>query len=210
MPLGVFSAINRYKRRGKWLVKGLFALYSLPTFWLATLAAMFLTTRFYGLKIFPEVGIGNPPVNATILESLWASLPHFMLPILCMTIHPVAVIARHMQAAVQETLKKDFILAAKAKGLSQKRVIWRHAVRNSLTPMVTLLAAMVPSLVTGALAVEMIFNLNGMGQMTINALMGNDWSVVFAVLMLVSAAILLSNVLSDILYRWLNPRIDFQ
>ena len=76
--------------------------------------------------------------------------------------------------------------------------------------MVTLLAAMVPSLVTGALAVEMIFNLNGMGQMTINALMGNDWSVVFAVLMLVSAAILLSNVLSDILYRWLNPRIDFQ
>ncbi len=210
MPLGVFSATNRYKRRGKWLIKGLFAVYSLPTFWLATLAAMFLTTRFYGLKIFPEVGVGNPPVNATILENLWASLPHFILPILCMTIHPVAVIARQMQAAVQETLKKDFILTAKAKGLTQKHVIWRHAVRNSLTPMATLLAAMVPSLVTGAFAVELIFNLNGMGQTTINALMGNDWAVVFAVLMLVSAMVLLSNVLSDLLYRWLNPRIDFQ
>ncbi len=209
MPLGVFAATNRHKRRGKWLVKGLFAVYSLPTFWLATLAAMFLTTRFYGLKIFPEVGVGNPPVNATLLESLWASLPHFILPILCMTIHPVAVIARQMQAAVQETMKKDFILTAKAKGLTQKRVMWRHAVRNSLTPMVTLLAAMIPSLVGGAFAVELIFNLNGMGKTTVEAMGGGDWSVVFAVLMLVSAVVLLGNWLSDGLYRWLNPRVDF-
>lgn len=209
MPLGVFAATNRHKRRGKWLVKTLFAVYSLPTFWLATLAAMFLTTRFYGVKIFPEVGMGNTPVNATILESLWASLPHFILPILCMAIHPIAVIARQMQAAVQETLKKDFILTAKAKGLPQKRVIWRHAVRNSLTPMVTLLAAMIPSLVTGAFAVELIFNLNGMGKTTVEAMLGNDWSVVFAVLMGVSAVVLLSNCLSDALYRWLNPRVDF-
>ena len=208
MPLGVFAATNRYKRRGQWLVKGLFAVYSLPTFWLATLAAMFLTTRFYGLKIFPEIGVGNPPVNATILESLWASLPHFILPILCMTIHPVAVIARQMQAAVQETMKKDFILTAKAKGLTQKRVMWRHAVRNSLTPMVTLLAAMIPGLVGGAFAVELIFNLNGMGKTTIEAMGGGDWSVVFAVLMLVSAVVLLGNWLSDGLYRWLNPRVN--
>ncbi len=206
IPLGVFAATNRQKRRGQWLVKGLFAVYSLPTFWLATLAAMFLTTRFYGLKIFPEVGVGNPPVGATILESLWSSLPHFILPILCMMIHPIAVIARQMQAAVQDVLKKDFILTAKAKGLSQNSVIWRHAVRNSLTPMATLLAAMIPSLVTGAFAVELIFNLNGMGQTTVNALTGGDWSVVFAVLMLVSAVVLLSNVLSDVLYKWLNPR----
>lgn len=209
MPLGVFAATNRHKRRGQWLVKGLFAVYSLPTFWLATLAAMLLTTRYYGLKIFPEVGVGNPPVNATILESLWASLPHFILPILCMTIHPVAVIARQMQAAVQETMKKDFILTAKAKGLSQKRVMWRHAVRNSLTPMVTLFAAMIPSLVGGAFAVELIFNLNGMGKTTIEAMGGSDWSVVFAVLMLISTVVLLGNWLSDGLYRWVNPRVDF-
>jgi peptide/nickel transport system permease protein len=206
MPLGVFAATNRQKRRGQWLVKGLFAVYSLPTFWLATLAAMFLTTRFYGLKIFPEVGVGNPPVGATILESLWASLPHFILPILCMMLHPIAVIARQMQAAVQDVLKKDFILTAKAKGLSQKNVIWRHAVRNSLTPMATLLGAMIPSLVTGAFAVELIFNLNGMGQTTVNALTGGDWSVVFAVLMLVSAVVLLGNLVSDVLYQRLNPR----
>lgn len=209
MSLGVFAAKNRYKRRGKWLVKGLFAVYSLPTFWLATLAAMFLTTRFYGIKIFPEIGLGNTPVGATIAESLWSSLPHFTLPILCMMIHPIAVIARHMQAAVQETLKKDFILTAKAKGLPLNKVIWRHAVRNSLTPMVTLLAAMIPSLVTGAFAVEFIFNLNGMGLTTVNALISNDWSVVFAVLMLVSAVVLVGNWISDGLYRWLNPRIDF-
>jgi peptide/nickel transport system permease protein len=206
VPLGVFAATNRNKRRGQWLVKGLFAAYSLPTFWLATLAAMFLTTRFYGLKIFPEVGVGNPPVGATILESLWSSLPHFILPVLCMLIHPVAVIARQMQAAVQDVLKKDFIVTAKAKGLAQKHVIWRHAVRNALTPMATLLAAMIPSLVTGAFAVELIFNLNGMGQTTVNALIGSDWAVVFVVLMLVSTVVLLSNLVSDGLYKWLNPR----
>jgi peptide/nickel transport system permease protein len=209
MPLGVFMATNRHKRRGKWLVKGLFAVYSLPTFWLATLAAMFLTTQYYGLKIFPTIDDGNPPPNLTVLEDLWLSLPRFILPTLCMAIHPIAVIARQMQAAVQETLKKDFILTAKAKGLTRNRVIWQHAVRNSLTPMVTLLAAMIPSLVTGAFAVELIFNIHGMGKTTVEAMTGNDWTVVFAVLMLVSALILLSNWLSDGLYRWLNPRVDF-
>ena len=106
-------------------------------------------------------------------------------------------------------MKKDFILTAKAKGLTQKRVMWRHAVRNSLTPMVTLLAAMIPSLVGGTFAVELIFNLNGMGKTTVEAMGSGDWSVVFAVLMLVSAVVLLGNWLSDGLYRWLNPRVDF-
>jgi peptide/nickel transport system permease protein len=208
VPLGVFAADNRRKRRGQWLVKGLFAAYSLPTFWLATLAAVFFTTRFYGLKLFPEVGIGNPPVGASTLESLWASAPHFALPILCMSIHPIAVIARQTQAAVQDVLKREYILTAISKGLRRRQVLWRHALRNALMPLATLLAAMIPSLVTGAFAVEMIFNLNGMGQTTVGALMGSDWAVVFTVLMLVSIIVLFSNLLSDILYKWLNPRVS--
>jgi ABC-type dipeptide/oligopeptide/nickel transport system permease component len=208
VPLGVFAASNRRKRRGKWLVKGLFAAYSLPTFWLATLAAVFFTTRFYGLKIFPEVGIGNPPVGASTFDSLLASLPHFTLPILCMVIHPIAIIARQTQAAVQDVLKREYILTAISKGVPRQQMLWRHAVRNSLMPLATLLAAMIPSLVTGAFAVELIFNLNGMGQTTVSAMMGSDWSVVFAVLMLVSIIVLFSNLLSDVLYRWLNPRVS--
>jgi peptide/nickel transport system permease protein len=207
VPLGVFAAAHRRKRRGKWLVKGLFAAYSLPTFWLATLAAVFFTTRFYGLKLFPEVGIGNPPVGASTFDSLWASLPHFTLPILCMVIHPIAIIARQTQAAVQDVLKREYILTAMSKGVPRQQVLWRHALRNSLMPLATLLAAMIPSLVTGAFAVELIFNLNGMGQTTVSALLGSDWSVVFAVLMLVSVIVLFSNLLSDVLYRWLNPRV---
>ncbi|MDZ7878076.1 MAG: ABC transporter permease [Saprospiraceae bacterium] len=206
VPLGVFAANNRRKRRGKWLIKVLFAAYSLPTFWLATLAAVFLTSRFYGLKLFPEVGIGSPPVGASILENLWASSAHFILPILCMSIHPIAVIARQTQAAVQDVLKREYILTAISKGLRRNQVLWRHALRNALMPLATLLAAIIPSLVTGSFAVELIFNLNGMGQTTVSALMSSDWSVVFTVLMLVSIVVLLSNLLSDILYRWLNPR----
>jgi peptide/nickel transport system permease protein len=210
IPLGVFIATNRQNKRGRWVMRLIFAIYSLPTFWLATLAAMFLTTRFYGLKIFPNVGLATDvPVGATIWETLFWSAGHLLLPIICMALHPSTVIARQMQGAVVDVLKKDYIQTARAKGLPQSRVIWHHAVRNALTPLITLLGQMIPSMITGAFAVELIFNLQGMGRTTIEAIFSNDWSVVYSVLILLSLVILMSNVLVDALYRWFNPRVRF-
>ena len=208
IPTGVFAAVNARRRRGRWLVRWLFATYSVPTFWLATLAAMFFTTHFYGLKIFPSIGMADAEVGASNWAVIGASLPRFILPIICMSIHPITVIARQMQAAMADVLQKDFIQTARAKGLPLRQVIWRHAVRNALSPMATLIGQLLPTLVTGAFAVEMIFNLPGMGRMTVAALLGGEWSVVFAVVMLVSGLILLGNLLTDVLYRWLNPRIS--
>jgi peptide/nickel transport system permease protein len=208
--LGVFVAKNRNKRRGQWVLRGLFAVYALPTFWLATLAAMFLTTSHYGLKLFPNVGFANDiPTGATIWQTLVWNAGHLILPILCMAIHPSVIIARQMQGAIVDVLKKEYIQTARAKGLSQRRIIWGHAFRNALTPLITLLGQMIPAIVTGAFAIELIFNLQGMGRTTIDAIFAKDWSVVFAVLMLVSIVILLSNLLVDVLYRWFNPRVRF-
>ncbi len=210
VPLGVFIATNRNRQRGRWVMRSIFAIYSLPTFWLSTLAAMFLTTRYYGLKIFPNVGLATDvPVGATIWETLFWSTGHLVLPIICMALHPSTVIARQMQGAIGNVLKKDFIQTARAKGLPQNRIIWHHAVRNALTPLITLFGQMIPSMITGAFAVELIFNLQGMGRTTLEAIFSNDWSVVYAVLMLLSLLILLSNVLVDVLYRWFNPRVRF-
>ena len=210
VPLGVFVATHRLRRSGLWVMRGIFMVYALPTFWLATLAAMFLTTRYYGLKIFPNVGLAtDTPVGATIWESLFWSAGHLVLPILCMAIHPSTVIARQMQGAVAEVLKKDYIKTARAKGLSQRRIIWFHAVRNALTPLITIFGQMIPTMITGAFAIELVFNLQGMGRTTIEAIFSKDWAVVFTVLMLVSLVIAVSNLLVDILYRWFNPRVQF-
>ena len=210
VPLGVFIATNRQNKRGRWVMRLIFAVYALPTFWLATLAAMFLTTRFYGLKIFPNVGLATDvPVGATIWETLFWSAGHLMLPIICMALHPITVITRQMQGVVVDVLKKDFIQTARAKGLPKNRVIWHHAVRNALTPLITLFGQMIPSMITGAFAVELIFNLQGMGRTTLEAIFSNDWAFVYAVLMLLSLVILLSHVLVDVLYRWFNPRVRF-
>ncbi len=208
--LGVFVATNRHKRCGQWTLRGLFAVYSLPTFWLATLAAMFLTTGHYGVKLFPMVGFANDiPTGATIWQTLVWNADRLILPILCMAIHPSVIIARQMQGAIVDILKKEYIQTARAKGLSQRRIIWGHAFRNALTPLITLLGQMIPATVTGAFAIELIFNLPGMGRTTIDAIFLKDWPVVFAVLMLVSFVILLSNLLVDVLYRWFNPRVRF-
>ncbi len=210
VPLGVFIATNRHLKRGRWIIRSIFAVYSLPTFWLATLAAMFLTTRFYGLKIFPNVGLATDvPVGATIWASLFWSASHLVLPIICMALHPSTIVARQMQGAIVDVLKKDYIQTARAKGLTKSRVIWHHAVRNALTPLITVFGQMIPSIISGAFAVELIFNLQGMGRTTLEAIFSNDWSVVYAVIMLLSLVILLSNVLVDALYRWFNPRVRF-
>lgn len=210
IPLGVFIATNRHKRNGRWMMRFIFGVYALPTFWLATLAAMFLTTRFYGLKIFPNVGLATDvPVGATIWGTLFFSASHLVLPIICMALHPSTVIARQMQGAIVDVLKKDYIQTARAKGLPQSRVVWHHAVRNALTPLITLFGQMIPSMITGAFAVELVFNLQGMGRTTLEAIFSNDWSLVYAVLMLLSLVILLSNLFVDVLYRWFNPRVRF-
>ncbi len=209
VPMGIFAAARQGTRGEKWLMGFVFGLYSVPSFWLATLAIIFLTTPEYGLKIFPSAGLADVPSDASFLQIVGANIGRVILPILCMSIHPMAVITRQMQGSVLETLQLDYIRTARAKGLTETEILRNHALRNAAFPLITMLGQLLPSTIAGSFVIEYIFNIEGMGWLTFQAIGLRDLPVIYTVLLLVAGMILIGNLLTDVLYRWANPRVRF-
>jgi peptide/nickel transport system permease protein len=210
VPLGIFSATNRQKRSGKGLIKILFALYSLPTFWIALLAIRFLTTLEFGLKLFPSAGLNDLGSSFSISQYIAINVTHFILPILCMLIHPIAYIARLTQGAILDNLSLDYVRTARAKGLTQKQILYQQVLKNALFPLVTLFGTMLPLLIGGSFIIEYIFNIKGMGRVAFEAIEQHDWQVVYAVLFFSAILVLIGTLMSDILYQWANPRVSIK
>src|SRR5262249_31379376 len=140
IPLGIFSATHQYTTADKITTVALFTLYSLPNFWVATMAIVYLGGGDFW-DVFPvfglqSVGSQDWPLWTRIQDQLW----HLILPITCMTYYTFAALSRYMRASMLEVIRQDFIRTARAKGLSERAVIYRHALRNSLIPIVTLMA----------------------------------------------------------------------
>jgi peptide/nickel transport system permease protein len=207
IPLGIYAASKQGTRIERWLSRSIFALYSVPTFWVATLAIIFLTTPQYGLKIFPSAGMADLAPDASFWTWLGANLGKLILPILCMSIHLTMVLTRHLQSNMLETLESDYIRTAKAKGTPQRLILIKHAFRNALFPLITIFGQLLPTLITGSFIVEFIFNIPGMGWTVFEAIGNRDWTVVYAVVMLASLMILIGSLLTDVLYQKLNPRV---
>jgi peptide/nickel transport system permease protein len=208
IPLGIYAAAKQGTRTERWLTRSIFALYSVPTFWVATLAIVFLTTPQYGLKIFPSAGMADLAPDASFWTWLGANLGKLTLPILCMSIHLTMVLTRHLQSNMLETLQTDYIRTAKAKGTPQHLILIKHAFRNALFPLITIFGQLLPTLITGSFIVEFIFNIPGMGWTVFEAISNRDWTVVYAVVMLASLMILIGSLLTDVLYQKLNPRVE--
>ena len=208
ISIGIFTAANNNKRRGRWLKKGLFAAYSLPSFWVTLMALRFLTTPQYGLKIFPSAGLSDLSMDASFFTFFIENIGRMVLPILCMSIHPITVIAQLLQSSMLENLQLDYTRTALAKGLSFKKVLNKHVFRNSIFPMITLLGHLIPHLIGGSFMVEYIFNIKGMGRVAFEALGEQDWNVVYVVLMMSATMVLVGNLISDLLYKWANPRVE--
>ncbi len=115
-----------------------------------------------------------------------------------------------MRGGMLQVLDQDYIRTARAKGLSERQVIWRHAFRNALFPIITLIGAVFPSILAGSVVIEVIFGIPGMGKLTVDAIFARDWPVVFAVLMMASVLTVAGLLVSDILYAWADPRVRFQ
>jgi peptide/nickel transport system permease protein len=207
IPLGIYAASKQGTRIERWLTRSIFALYSVPTFWIATLAIVFLTTPQYGLKIFPSAGMADLAPDASLLTWLGVNLSKLTLPILCMSIHLTMVLTRHLQSNMLETFQSDYIRTAKAKGTPQRLILIKHAFRNALFPLITIFGQLLPTLITGSFIVEFIFNIPGMGWTVFEAINNRDWTVVYAVVMLASLMILIGSLLTDVLYQKLNPRV---
>lgn len=207
VPIGVYSATHQYSWTDKITTMILFILYSLPSFWVAMLLMYFLGGGAF-LKWFPIYGIHsfdaqNWPWYRYLADHLW----HLVLPIVVYTYGGLAGLSRYARAGMIETIRQDYIRTARAYGFSEKVVIFKYALRNSLIPIITLLGALLPGLIGGSVIIESIFSIPGMGRLGFEAVLSRDYPTIMGILSISAILTLLGLLISDILYAVTDPRI---
>jgi peptide/nickel transport system permease protein len=208
IPIGVKAAVNKGSKGERLTTSGLFMLYSLPNFWIATLLIIFFCGGDW-FSWFPAPGAAPIPSDAPFMYHLTQGLYRLILPLICWTYTSLAFISRQMRGGMLNVIGQDYIRTAKAKGLSENVVIWKHALRNSLLPIITLFANVFPLLLSGSVVIEQIFSIPGMGQISYNALLANDYPVVFANTMFAALLTLFGTLVADVLYAIADPRISY-
>ena len=176
-----------------------FAGVSTPSFWLGLLLMYAFSVN---LQWLPPNGGGS-----VARDGFFGWLSYQVLPVTALTVASLAVYIRHVRAAMGEALAQDFVRTARAKGASRRRVVYHHALRNAMIPVVTVVALDFGTLFSGALVVEQVFSYPGMGVTIYDAIIGNDYNLALAALLLATFAILLANLLADLAYAWLDPRV---
>jgi len=209
IPIGVYSAVHKGSISDRVTSVFLFILNSLPVFWIATLLVTFVTNEEYGMDWFPIYGLGEVTDNMEFMEILGLKAYHIVLPAFCMTYGGIAYLSRQMRGGMLSVLGQDFIRTARAKGSSERTVVWKHAFKNSLIPIITIFSSIFPAMITGSFIVEFIFSLQGMGKITLEALTSRDFPMIFTVMMLSAILTLVGNLVADILYAKVDPRISF-
>ncbi|MEL7250605.1 MAG: ABC transporter permease [Bacteroidota bacterium] len=207
IPLGVYTAAYAGSGFDRRLNIFLFFIYALPSFWVATLLTQFLASPEW-FSIFPNMGVGEVAENASWGERTWVRIYHFFLPVFCLTYGVLAVITRQVRTAMQGILQSDFVRTARAKGLQERRIIWRHAFPNALFPLITMFGSLLPSVIAGSIIIELIFNIPGVGMLTFDSIINEDWPVVYALLLLTAILTVLGILLADLLYAWADPRVQ--
>lgn len=207
LAIGIYSAMRQYSWIDQAVTAGSFIGYSMPIFFIA-LASMYLFAvnfRKWGLPYLPTVGMFDPKVGKTFSQVVL----HLVLPIFSMSVVSISGWSRYVRSQMLEVTSQDYIRTAYAKGLSERKVLVRHAVKNAAIPMVTLLGIEIPFLLGGAVVTETIFGWPGMGRLFLDHLTRSDTPVVMGILMLISFAVVIFQLITDIVYGWLDPRIRY-
>jgi peptide/nickel transport system permease protein len=202
LGLGIAAARRPRTRFDAAVNLACFAGVSLPTFWLALILILIFAQ---GLGWLPAGGIGGAG-NGGFGD--W--LRHLVLPVATLTIANLGGYTRYVRAAMRDALGQDHIRTARAKGARETRIIWHHALRGAMVPIVTILALSFGSLVSGALVTEEMFAYPGMGKLIFDAVMGNDYNLALAALLLATAVTMLANLAADLAYGWLDPRVSYR
>ncbi|MCK6691505.1 MAG: ABC transporter permease [Thermoanaerobaculia bacterium] len=211
VPLGVWMARRQGRPEDVWMRTLLLFLYAIPVIWLGSLLIILLSRQDIGLGCIE--GLNAEPWSMSgkpFWTWAWDSREKFVLPVLTLTLHLLALMAMQMRGGILEVVKQDFIRTARAKGLSENLVYWRHAFRNALFPVITLFAGLFPAIFSGSLVLEYLFDFPGMGIKMQTAFINNDYAVLFAMVMFVAVITILSNVLADLLYAWADPRVRLE
>jgi len=210
VSIGIYSAIRQYSVFDYAATTFSFLGFAMPVFWLALMLQIAVTNLFlaWHVRIFYTSGLSSPDPG-TGLHWLLDRAQHLAIPVLVLCVLNMAVYSRFMRASLLEVVNTDYVRTARAKGLTEQRVTMRHAVRNALIPVVTLAALNFGALIGGAIITEQIFQLDGMGNYFIQNLFSQDVYPIMAWLMITAIAIIIFNLIADILYGVLDPRVRY-
>ncbi|RMI08836.1 MAG: ABC transporter permease [Calditrichaeota bacterium] len=204
--VGMLSGIYAHRWWGRVLNGAALFLYSVPSFWLALVAILIFSVS---LGLFPASQMSSVFADELPFSAyLWDRLRHLVLPATVLGLAGAAATARYVRGQVQEVLRQDYILLARAKGLSAGKVYLHHVLKNALLPVVTLLGLYFPFLLSGAFIIEVIFAWPGMGRVTYEAIFARDYPVIMAVNLLAAVMVLVGNFLADVTYRLVDPRVN--
>jgi peptide/nickel transport system permease protein len=205
IPIGILAAIRRDTLFDKGMTVLVFIGFAVPTFWLALLC-MYL----FGVKLgwFPISGLHSMGSEGfTLIHWFMDLLKHLILPVSVAAFGSLAGLSRYMRSTMLDVIRQDYITTARAKGLPERTVIFRHALRNALLPVITLLGLSVPGLIGGSVIFETIFSIPGMGQLFYGGVMARDYPLVMGILVIGAGLTLIGNLLADVGYALADPRI---
>ena len=202
LPAGIAAAYRPYSRLDYSINMAAFAGISVPPFWLALMLIIGFAVI---LGVLPAGGIGSAGDGG-----IWDNARYLVLPVVSLTIASIGGHTRYMRASMIETLRQDYIRTARATGAGEMRVVFGHALRNAMIPVVTIIALDFGSLFSGALITETIFAWPGMGRLIFDSIMGNDFNLALVALLLATVLTLIGNFLADVAYVWLDPRVSFR
>ncbi len=205
--IGIFSALRQYSTLDYVFTAFSFIGYSMPVFWLGLLLMYVFAVNFksWGLPYFPTVGMYDLAAGPTVGQILW----HITLPLITASVGFIAGYSRFIRSQMLEVINQDYIRTARAKGLSRRRVIFGHALKNAALPLVTLIGLDLPFLFSGAVVTETIFAWPGMGRLFWEAAQDTDVPVLMGILTITAVLVIVFQILTDIAYTYLDPRIRY-
>ncbi len=203
--LGVISAVKQGTKLDRTLTVSALFIYSMPEFWLSLMLIILFSLK---LGWFPASNLNSIGADSLgTLDYILDRLHHLVLPIFVLSLGGIAGLARYVRGQMLEVIRQDYIRTARAKGLNEKIVIFKHALRNALLPVVTILGGSLPALFSGALFIEVIFAIPGMGRIAVEAVFARDYPLIIANTFISGTLIVLGNLLADVLYAVVDPRI---
>jgi peptide/nickel transport system permease protein len=205
VPIGVMSAVRPYSLFDQVATTLAFVGFSLPTFFTGLLFILFFSIYLDWLPF-----IYRADISATGWQFYWEHLRQAIMPVAVLGLFQGATLTRFVRSAVLDVIRLDYINTARAKGLTERVTIVKHAVRNALIPVVTLVALQIPGIFTGAVITEQIFRVPGIGSLLISAILANDTPVIMGITFVFSCLVVLFNLVADVLYGWLDPRISYR
>lgn len=201
IPLGIYSALHQYSTFDLLGTTASFLGIAMPVFWFGLILQLILSVKLGWLPVSGTVTVGA--------TSFWDHIKHLILPTIVLSLHSIAGWSRYMRSSMLGVIRSDYVRTAHAKGLRERIVVFRHAVKNALIPVITIMALDLAGLFSGAVITETIFAWPGIGRLFVQSMYARDYPILMGILMMGSFMVVFFNLIADLVYGWLDPRISY-